>query len=244
MVNGDSKSLEEFWKSIGFCAAICFTGNKERKEHLLTELSRIGIRNPYIVWSFPTPYKDFIIRRIPHCKEMDEHPGYVGATFAHYSAVKIAYELGYDKAFICEDDCRFLTDINAIEKYLANVPSDFDFLLLDSFGIKGFKATENQLWNLCDRSYSTAAYIVTRTTMRVLIELYESPVSGKYKHPLLRNSDHWANKKLLGQSARIYYANPNICIQCKCPGKTNTGTNYIWEQYKNRGIDTDRYAGY
>lgn len=231
-------------KDIDFTTAVCYTGNKTRKHLLTKELARIGINDPHIIWSFDTPYRNFLLSKIPHIPELNTHPGYWGATLSHYSALKISYALGASSALIVEDDCRFLKDVNQIEAHLSIVPEDWDMLMLDSFGRKNEKDTSVQGWHTCDSTFSTAGYIVNRRAMEKLIDLYESPVSGRYHKPMMRNSDHWANVKYLGTNIKFYCASPNLCIQCLWGGDTNTGTNYIEKQYKGMGISIDDYSSF
>lgn len=219
---------------------VCYTGNRDRHDRVIVELDRVGIKNPHVIWTFPSPYRKFVLDRIPHIKELDEHPGSWGATIGNYRAVKTGYELGCKSILICEDDCRFLKDVALMNDILRTIPPDYDFLMLDSFYRYGLTSTMYERWNECKRACSTGCYIINRRAMEKLIDMYESPVSGKYKTPMMRNSDHWTNKEIIGKNFKIYFSDPNVAIQCLCPGSSNYG-DIVFKGYRNLGIQLDKY---
>lgn len=223
--------------------AVCFTGNMARHERLVGELERVWHRDPYVIWGFPTPYEKFVLSRIPHIKDLDSHPGSWGVTLSHYRAVKIAFETGLNNVLVVEDDCRFMNDVSAVHDTLMRAPKDYDFLMLDSFYVRGEEGTGIRGWNKCRYCNSTACYLVNRRAMRVLIDMYESPVSGKYSHPMMRNSDHWTDERIIGKGFNIYCASPNLAVQCVCPGVSNYGDS-VFRGYRMRGINLDSYASY
>ena len=239
--SGGNRGNSAPWDKIDYVGAVCFTGNWERHSLLVKELSRIGINNCEITWSMPSPYRNFLFKRIPHIKDMDKHPGYFGATASQYLMIKKAYELGARTALLMEDDCRFLKALDSLKERMQNLPSDWDILMLDSFHEKPLEVRVNQGWTRCSSSYSTACYIVNRKAMRRLIKLYESPLIQKKP---LRNSDHWTDEQYLGSEIKIYCATPNIAIQCYCAGTTNGGSDYMQKRYLAEGIDMGRYEEY
>lgn len=226
--------------------AICFTGKKLRAEYLKSELSRVGIRDYVTIWTFPNPFRSFLLSRIPHIGELDDHPGAWGATIGNYIALKTAYELRMERAMIMEDDCRFLNSVEDISRMIRCAPSDFDVLMLDHFGDRG--VTWNRMWRKCSRSWSTACYIVNRKAMCRIIDMYESPVSGRYKKPVMRNSDHWFNVNFIGSDIKIYCSMPNIAVQCDCHDTTNynkdVGNALQISFYEKNGIDISKYHRY
>ncbi len=227
--------------------AVCFTGKRERAQYLLEETSRMGINGVNVIWSYPSPYRKFILSRIPHIKDLDQHPGAWGATIGQYRAVKTAYELGMEHALFMEDDCRFLKDRGKVLEALSNVPVDWDLLMLDHF-VDESVADCNGYWKGCGRTFSTACYIANRKAMERLILMYESPVSGKYRHPVMRNCDHWSNTKYIGGDVRIYCAYPNLAIQCNCGDTTNYNATLgaVLQKgfYRNLHLNLGDYAGF
>lgn len=219
--------------------AVCFTGNKRRYERLLEEANRVGIQDLTPIWMFPSPYRRFVLDKIPHVPLL-ENEGCWGATIGHYQAIKTAYELGHSNCLIVEDDCRFLKDINQIRSTLSMAPIDYDFLFLDSVWGSGRKETVNG-WCRCAETESTACYVISRRAMKYLIDMYESPVSGKYPNPMMRASDHWAKEiGYDGTKLKIYCANPNLAIQVRCPGKANCGES-VFDWYKSIGLEVELY---
>lgn len=218
--------------------ALCFTGNRERYERMGPELKRAGFADPFIVWSFPSPYRKRILEGIPHIRDLDTHPGSWGATWSHYCAVKTALGLGCETALIVEDDCRFLKDAGKVHAALAEVPADWDFLMLDSLWNERAHKERRGAWRRYGKACSTGCHIINRHAMQALVSLYEAPLTGRY---MMRNSDHWADSDIIGGDYRIYCAEPNLAVQCRCPGVSNYGES-VFNWYKKAGIDLEDYA--
>lgn len=227
--------------------AVCYTGYKDRYPRLMAELDRVGIADKTtIIWQFPTPYTPFIAKRIPHIEFLDAHPGCWGAIWGQYRAIKTGYQLGCQRILLMEDDCRFLNDLAKMESVLAQAPSGWNVLMLDHFRLRGAdvekELAKKQLWSTCRASASTACYIVDRKAMERLIRMYESPVSGKYARPLMRNCDHWTDKRFIGWDVGFYCATPNLAVQCTCPGASNCGRLHCINKYAAMGVDIADYA--
>ena len=230
------------WDKVDYIGAVCFTGNWERYCLLVKELERVGIKNFQVIWSFPSPYRDLLFKRVPHIPDMDKRPGYFGATMGQYIALKNAYELGARTALLLEDDCRFLKDLNLLRKEMSSLPADWDILMLDNFDDKYVSKKGTCGWSLSTASHSTACYIVNRRAMKRLLYLYESSITDR-KTPL-RNCDHWTDVKFLGSGLKMYCATPNLALQCYCPGKTNGGRDYMQRRYLQKGLSLGNYEGY
>lgn len=224
-----------------YVAANCFTGNWERQRSLLAELSRIGLNEVNVHWSFPTPYRELLLHNIPHISFMDRHPGCWGATLNHYKILKTAYELGYESVFVVEDDCRFLKEKDKIWETLEKAPKQWDILLLDNFTRRGKISSAGGGWFTCDSAESTGCYIANRRGMAALVGLYEKPAFGKGNGGVLRNSDHWTARKYLGDKARFFIAIPNLAVQKPMGDSSNCGS-YVFDEYKKMHIDIRNYA--
>lgn len=223
--------------------AVCYTGNKERHSRLLKEFERVGLEKPYVVWMYPSPYRNFVLHRIPHIGTLDRQPGCWGATIGHYRVVKIAYELGQDNILIVEDDCRFLKDCNVVFSTLNCAPDDADCLMLDSVERERLEGAPTNGWQKVGKSFSTGCYIVNRKMMKRLIEMYESPVSGLVSRPMMRCSDHWTDTNIIGKEYRIYCAVPNLAIQVRCGDVNNAGES-VYEAYAKIGLTEDKFSSY
>lgn len=229
------------WVEKAYFGAVCYVGNKNRQKRLVEEIVRIGIQDYHIYWSFPSPYRDKILRQIPHIAMLDKRPGCWGATLTHYKILKTAYELGYEHAFIVEDDCRFLKDVSTIWDTINSAPCDADILMLDSFTRRGYIRNCSAGWYSCESAESSASYIVNRRAMSALIDLYESPVSGKYRNPIMRASDHWTNRVYLGNAVKFYVAIPNLAIQVNIGDRTNCG-QHTFQEYERMGLNLNLYS--
>lgn len=222
--------------------AICYTGKPDRHAALMAELRRVGL-TAEVVWDFPTQYKNLIADNIPHEGIIGANPGVWGATLRHYEAIKIAYERGQDRVLFLEDDCRFLADVDAVNRGLLAAPADWDILMLDHFDVSGRQQPPVNGWARTSVSRSVACYVVRRKAMERLIDMYESPVSGKYPHPMMRTADHWIDVGLLGRDIAIYNAVPNLAVQQDCGDRSNYG-HTPEGQYGSLGIDLSQYAPY
>lgn len=84
--------------------------NFEKRKQLENEFKRIGINN--YKWHYNC-YNNIINQLTNNMPN-----NYKQTTYGHYTLIKTAYELGYDNILICEDDIRFLKDIDEIENQL------------------------------------------------------------------------------------------------------------------------------
>jgi GR25 family glycosyltransferase involved in LPS biosynthesis len=230
---------------------VCFTGKRERASRVASELRRIGVAEHTVVWEFPSPYREFILEHIPHIDELESVPGAWGATIGQYRAIKTAYELGLPYALFTEDDCRFMRDLATVYSALDSVPDEWydkgGVLMLDHFGTTCVSG-QSGLWRKCTKAWSTACYIADRRAMEKLIDLYESPVSGKYPNPVMRNCDHWWNHWWFNDSIPLFCAFPQLAVQCDCGDSTNynpqPGLGLHKMLYAGLGLDWSLYARY
>jgi hypothetical protein len=230
---------------------VCFTGKRERASRVSSELRRVGVAEHTVVWEFPSPYRDFVLERIPHIDELASVPGAWGATIGQYRAVKTAYELGLSYALFTEDDCRFMRNLDSVYSTLDNVPDAWydkgGVLMLDHFNTTCHDG-QLGLWRRCTRAWSTACYIADRRAMERLIDLYESPVSGKHPNPVMRNCDHWWYKWWFDDSLPLFCAFPQLAVQCDCGDSTNynpkPGLTLQKTWYARDGVDWSLYAKY
>lgn len=223
--------------------AVCYTGNPRRHAALLAELQRVGL-DAEIVWGFPSPYRDLILAHIPHEGVLAARPGAWGATLCQYAAIKTAYERGQDSVLIMEDDCRFLQDVSAVARGLLSAPSDWGILMLDYFAevpAGGDHSEPVNGWLRVSQARSTACYALRRKAMERLIDMYESPVSGKYPNPVMRSSDHWLSSGYMGDSALIYASVPRLAVQQDCGDVSNWGDT-VRRLYQGAGVDRSLYA--
>lgn len=103
---------------------------------LVSELKRVGILDSGI---FEMVYSVNMPANIAYYERMNgfEFPEnrlddrYIHVTMTHYQKIKEAYELGYQRILIIEDDILFLNNIDTIHKILLNIPDKGDIILYD-----------------------------------------------------------------------------------------------------------------
>lgn len=227
------------------CFAVCFTGYKDRHDPLVAEFKRAGLPDPCVVWNFPSPYDKFVRERIPCLPVLNKKPGFFSAGIGQYRALKTAYELGCANALFAEDDCRFLKDVDKLHDILGKAPADGNLFMLDSFLTRG-TGDVVEGWAQFEKARSSASYILDRKAMRRFIEMHESPVSGKYRRPLMRICDHWFERQYMAAGGvKMYRAKPNLAVQCECPSQGgNSGYENIKRFYAKNNIELSNYASF
>ena len=107
----------------------------ERREKMESELRRVGILDSGIFswrYTWDSPFYDELAKT-PLNKALSV--GYMKCGLAHYFCVKEAYELGYERILLLEDDIAFLNDLDEIERILNLSPADYDLVLYDNMCI-------------------------------------------------------------------------------------------------------------
>ena len=232
-----------------FICHICgFTGTADRVQCMLNELKRIGARGT-VHWSFPNPFDKVLLKQFKHSKMFDDNIGFFNASRNHYRIIKTAYELGREWVWVCEDDCRFMKDVQAVQKAMSMYPDDADVLLFDGIPaskhdadlIAKFKATTKDGWMLVSSMRSAACYALNKKAMKQIIWLYESVVNKKVHNATARLCDQWFEDKMLA-GCKMYMACPNIAVQQTIDGSHNTGSGWRLRGYEMLGINIEDYA--
>ena len=226
---------------------VCYTGYADRAERLREAvepyLRPLGAKTETI-WQFPSPWEKWILDRVPHIPFLDSHPGCFGASVGHYRAIKTAYELGSQGALILEDDARFRKGAD-IALALAKAPGDADCLMLDHFADKEPAGVADGGWRRVRGAYSSACYAVSRPALQELVRAYEAPTApreGPGADPV-RTSDNFTHEDYL-RGCRIYVAEPNLAVQCLCPGESNCGRRHCLGKYERMGVNLKDFDGF
>lgn len=223
-----------------------FTGACERVPRVVAELKRAGVRDVEVWWNYPNPFDRVLLDGMPHTKLMDRNPGYFNCSATHYRIIKTALELGENSVFICEDDCRFMKDLEAVEDALAAAPK-YDVLLLDAIPPKsGLVAPEpvgDGRWARFKSMRSAACYALSHRAMKRLVWLYESAVDPKVPKRCARICDQWFEESRL-PGLDLFMATPNLAVQQLTPGRRNSGNRWKLWGYGELGIDLGLYAEY
>ena len=105
---------------------------KDRFETIDSELERVGIKDSGIFsykYTYDSPLYDVLYDSE---KNGAMSKSYMKCGLAQYFCYKEAYELGYERILVLEDDIVFLKDISKIYEILENTPKDYDLVLYDS----------------------------------------------------------------------------------------------------------------
>lgn len=129
--------------------------NFEKRERLNKELKRINL-DKYVTYLYQCDsellkYSPFLTKEVYRCRN------------AHYSCIKMSYELNYDNILILEDDLVFLKDIELIEYYLEKFyieRNNYNYYTFDYFIIN-------------DNIYGGGCYYLDRKGMEYFIYCLE-----------------------------------------------------------------------
>lgn len=106
---------------------INYVENLERREFMQFQFKRLGIIDKVEFFNFLDLSKFSIDILNSFNKYINSIP-VLGCALAHYSCVKQAKLLGYNKILILEDDICFLRDIKILEDYLNDLPEDWEYI--------------------------------------------------------------------------------------------------------------------
>ena len=107
-------------------------------------------------------------------------PNEYDCTHNHYSMIKQAYDQGYQYCLVLEDDILFIEDQKLWEKYLDNIPEDFDILQFGGFTAD--KLVVEEVLNHKDEYWvkhphvgvwTTAMYALSRKGMEYYLEFID-----------------------------------------------------------------------
>lgn len=241
------------WDRFDRKTVLYFTGNRgSRVPAMENELSRIGLEGAERQWNFPCPLDRTIRKMIPHEGGV-ERDGYFNCSMGHYRAISTAYHLGAEHALFMEDDIRFLNDTSEIECAVAALPDDYDVAMMDWFCIKkrdgsgialarGWRDERrvNAYWSEFDRLFSAGCYALSRIGMERIMLGFELSATDR-KNGKFRIIDHYMDRNVIGNGARMYFAGKNIAIQREI-GSSNSSGYDIAEKYKALGIRMEDYA--
>lgn len=138
---------------------------KDRNEHVLNELRKIGIKG----------------KRFNAIVAKD---GAVGCTLSHIRLLEIAMKEDYEEIFICEDDITFLDKgklIDSITKFNENI-KDWDMLLLGGNVLKPYNNINNYCLKITN-CQTTTGYIVKKKYYETLHNNYKEGLLKLLKDP-------------------------------------------------------------
>ena len=111
-----------------------FLPYKDRLAKIKSELKRVGILDSGIFswqYTWDTPFYN-VLSRTGINKALSV--GYMKCGLSQYYCHKEAYDLGYNRILVLEDDISFLKDLDKIKEILEATPEDYDLVLYDNTG--------------------------------------------------------------------------------------------------------------
>ena len=101
----------------------------------IDELKRVGIRESGI-FSWKITWDSPIFNKLYEVYPKAPSVGCMKVGFSHYLCIKEAYELGFKRVLILENDNIFLKDLDKLEKIINDTPEDYDIIFFDKVPAK------------------------------------------------------------------------------------------------------------
>lgn len=121
---------------------LTLSNRQDRTQGIINQLRNIGMDNMNevnFIYATPFPYNNLIANAFNTTKKGKfTKPNEYDCSRNHYSIVRQAYDRGYDKVLVIEDDVRFLNDVDLFIKTIDDMPKQADV-----FQFGGFSADIN-----------------------------------------------------------------------------------------------------
>lgn len=133
------------------------------------------------------------------------NPGGLGCSYSHRDVIRIAKERGYPYVIVFEDDFQFLVSREEFDKVLANLPADFDVVML-SYNLQRSEPYNDHFGRVLEVQ-TTSGYIVSSKFYDTLLSTWEVSLAEYEKQPHC----HWLyivdqSWKHLQPTSRWYYS--------------------------------------
>jgi GR25 family glycosyltransferase involved in LPS biosynthesis len=138
----------------------------DRKNHVESELKKIGINNP------------------TRFNAIKMENGAIGCSMSHLKCVELAKKSNFDYVFICEDDITFLNPtlfMMQLQMFLSKHKS-WDVILVAGNNMVPFEAVDNTCIKVSN-CQTTTGYIVKREYYDKLMENYKEGIQKQIKEP-------------------------------------------------------------
>ena len=138
----------------------------DRKNHVESELKKIGINNP------------------TRFNAIKMENGALGCSMSHLKCVELAKKNNYDYVFICEDDITFLNPTlftMQLQMFLSKHKS-WDMILVAGNNMVPFEAVDSTCIKVSN-CQTTTGYIVKREYYDKLIDNYKEGIQKQLKEP-------------------------------------------------------------
>ena len=162
----------------------------DRREQFESECAKMGIE----VERFPA---------VPHSTPP------IGCSRSHRDVLRIAKERGYPRVVIFEDDFEFLVSPEEYRNILANLPEDYDVVML-SYDLQRSEPYSDRFGRVLEVQ-SASGYVVSSKFYDTLLSTWDTAIERFEEHPychwLYINDQSW---KPLQPNSRWYYSTTRV----------------------------------
>lgn len=241
------------WSIFDKIYCIHYLPYKERKEHAILELKRIGIYDQpqfEFLYTVPNKYYDALIH--PNCfdSQIDYtriHKKNINLQINRLNAIRKAQLVGYNRILILEDDNLFHKDISLIAQYLKNFPLQYDIVNMDYWF---YDKTEFITLKSDRKNYINTYFIDTQKIEKIWNMSFISLTNKAMKYlcesqeKLLRPMDNYiAYKKInddLAKDIKFAISDMNLSIQKLYDNRQNYH-NPTYNKYYGQGLIFEDY---
>lgn len=217
---------------------------KRDQTNFFNELDRIGIKNSGIwshEYSLSGPLMDKLYQKLTDSPD-GEHNYAFDVTMSHLKVIKEAYELGYERIFIIEDDSIFRKNIDEIENLMNNIPDDYSLVWLNwtmcqyrDWMVTKYNDFYNSIKILGDglifyTLFSASSYCIDRVMMEKIIAYYENNYSTD-PIDLVFLKINIEDQNI--HSLKFYTAEKQISIQVHRNENGHITSTNFWLEYEN-----------
>ncbi len=128
---------EEHFKSVNGLSPTA----KDRKNRISERLKGLEYELFYGINGAKFKHYDENGIEIPHPSKLSL--GQLGCSLSHVKMYELIANGNWDKVLIIEDDCVFLPEVNNLETYMSQLPSDWGMLYLGWVGLSMYNISEN-----------------------------------------------------------------------------------------------------
>jgi len=147
----------------------------DRKEHVINQLSKIGVENP------------------TRFKAIELENGALGCSMSHLKCIELAKQNDYEYVFICEDDIEFLNPqlfLTQLETFL-NSSLHWDVAIVAGNNMIPYIPVSDYCIKVLN-CQTTTGYIVNKSYYDKLIQNYKEGIKKLLKEPI--NNDYKIDK--------------------------------------------------
>lgn len=193
---------------------LTFVEDPTRVENVSKQIKKLNLESAQYVINYTTrfPYSELCGRlllgndyeRLGWIQFKNSFAGVFNCVTEHYKMIRSAYNIGYEKILICEDDINFIDNIYYIKETFENLPDKFGIV---KFYYTDYKRTSKEFGlrkcsGYLDGVKSTLCYALDRDGMEAYMRSFDEQ---------FRPADDIFEKCL---NVLQIYTGPQICSPC------------------------------